>query len=114
MKKMEQIEAEYLKKDIPDFHAGDTVKVSIGIPEADKVRIHDFEGVVIRRRGSGTKATFTLRKISFGEGIERVFSLHSPVIKKIEVLRKGKTRRARLFYLREKIGKQATKIEALE
>ena len=111
MKRIEEIEAAYLKKGIPDFKAGDTVKVSIKVLEADKVRIHNFEGLVIRRRGKGTKATFTARKISFGEGVERTFSLHSPTIDKIAVVRKGSVKRSKLYYLREKIGKQATKVK---
>ncbi|MFH1655338.1 MAG: 50S ribosomal protein L19 [Candidatus Omnitrophota bacterium] len=102
-----------MKKDIPDFKAGDTVKVSVKVPEAEgKFRIHDFEGVVIRRHGKSIKATFTVRKISFGEGVERTFPIHSPTIEKITVSRKGKARRNKLYYLRERIGKQATKVKA--
>lgn len=114
MKRIESIEAEYAKKDIPDFTTGDTVKISVKVPEADKIRIHDFEGIVIRRRGSGTKATFTVRKISFGEGVERIFSLHSPTIEKITLVKKGKVKRNKIYYLRGKVGKQATKVKAEE
>jgi len=113
MKRIEDIEQEQMKKDVPDFKAGDTVKVSVKVPEAEgKFRIHDFEGVVIRRRGKGIKATFTVRKISFGEGVERSFPIHSPTIEKITVVRKGKAKRSKLYYLRERIGKQATKVKA--
>ena len=86
-----------------------------GIPEGpDKFRLHPFEGIVISKNGSGIKAAFTVRKVSYGEGIERVFPLYSPSIERIEVLRSGKVRRAKLYYLRGKIGKHATKIEAQE
>ncbi len=111
MDKIKLIEQRYLKKDIPAFGVGDTVKILIKIPEGDKVRLHPFEGVVIAKGGSGTRASFTVRKVSFGEGIERVFPLHSPGIERIEVVRSGKVRRAKLYYLRSKIGKRATKIE---
>lgn len=98
------------QKDIPKFDVGDNVIVYTKIPEADKVRIHPFEGTVIARRGSGARLTFTVRKVSFGEGVERIFPLYSPGIDHIEVTRKGKVRRAKLYYLRKKIGKEA-KIE---
>ncbi|MBM3248136.1 MAG: 50S ribosomal protein L19 [Candidatus Omnitrophica bacterium] len=111
MKKISEIESAYLKKDIPDFKPGDTVVVSVKVPEADKFRIHDFEGVVISRRGSGTNESFAVRKISFGEGVERVFALHSPTIDKITLVKKSKAKRSKLYYLRERIGKQATKVE---
>ncbi len=111
MDKIKLIEQRYLKKDIPAFGVGDTVKILVKIPEGDKVRLHPFEGVVIAKGGSGTRASFTVRKVSFGEGIERVFPLHSPGIERIEVVRSGKVRRAKLYYLRSKIGKRATKIE---
>lgn len=114
MKKMSEIESAYLKKDIPDFKPGDTVVVSVKVPEADKFRIHDFEGIVISRRGSGINESFSVRKISFGEGVERVFSLHSPTIEKITLVKKSKAKRSKLYYLRQRIGKQATKVEAQE
>ncbi|MFA6216592.1 MAG: 50S ribosomal protein L19 [Candidatus Omnitrophota bacterium] len=112
MDKIKQVEQEYTKKDMPVFGVGDTVKVMTKIPEGDKVRLHPFEGIVIAEKGAGVRKAFTVRKISFGEGIERVFPLYSPNIERIEVLRKGKVRRSKLFYLRGKIGKNATKIEA--
>jgi len=98
---------EGFKKDITDFHIGDTVRISVKVVEADKERIQPFEGVVIARNGSGTKETFMVRKISFGIGVERIFPVYSPVIDKIEVLKKGKVRRAKLYYLRGKKGKAA-------
>ncbi|MEN2985921.1 MAG: 50S ribosomal protein L19 [Thermodesulfovibrionaceae bacterium] len=101
------IEERFKKNDIPDFRPGDTVRVHVKVKEADKERIQTFEGVVIARRGSGLRETFTVRKISFGVGVERVFPLHSPIIDKIEVVRKGDVRRAKLYYLRGKKGKEA-------
>ena len=114
MDKMKLAESEYLKKDIPAFNVGDTVRVMIKIPEADKVRLHPFEGVVIAKRGNSVKENFTVRRVSYGEGIERVFSIHSPSIERIEVIRSGKVKRAKLYYLRGKVGKRATKIETRE
>lgn len=114
MDKIKLIEAEYMKKEYPAFNVGDTLKVMTKILEGDKVRLHPFEGLVIARRGTGIGKTFTVRKISYGEGIERVFSLYSPEIERIEVIRRGKVRRAKLYYLRNKIGKRATRIEAAE
>jgi len=103
-----EIESEYFRKDLPDFRPGDTVKVHFRIVEGeDKERVQVFQGVVIRKRGSGTGATFTVRKVSFGIGVERTFPLHSPRIEKIEVVRRGKVRRARLYYLRGRTGKAA-------
>ena len=107
------IEAGFTKKEVPQFNVGDTVKVLTKIPEgADKFRLHPFEGVVIAKSGSGIKLNFTVRKVSFGEGIERVFPLYSPSIERIEVIRSGKVKRSKLYYLRSKIGKHATKIES--
>jgi large subunit ribosomal protein L19 len=99
------VESSRLKTDLPDFRPGDTVKVNFQVKEGDKVRIQVFQGVVIARRGSGTGETFVVRKISGGVGVERVFPLHSPKIDSLEVIRAGKVRRAKLFYLREKTGK---------
>lgn len=110
--KIRLINEQLLKKDVPQFKAGDQLKVFVKILEAGKVRIHPFEGTVIRRRGHGMSSSFTLRKISFGEGIERTFPLNSPSIEKIEVLRKGKVRRAKLYYLRQRFGKSAKIKEA--
>ncbi|RJP58611.1 MAG: 50S ribosomal protein L19 [Deltaproteobacteria bacterium] len=101
------IEKEHINLDIPDFQPGDTVKVHSKIIEGDKQRIQVFEGVVISRKGGGSRETFTVRKISYGVGVERIFPLHSPRIAKIEVVRKGLVRRAKLYYLRELKGKAA-------
>lgn len=113
MNKIQLIEAEFTKKEMPKFNVGDTVKVLVKIPEGpDKVRLHPFEGVVIAKKGSGIREVFTVRKVSFGEGIERVFPLCSPSIERIELIRSGKVKRAKLYYLRGKVGKRATKIDA--
>ncbi|MEM6629929.1 MAG: 50S ribosomal protein L19 [Bacteroidota bacterium] len=101
------IQAPQLKEDLPEFKSGDTVNVHVKIVEGDKERVQQFKGVCIQRRGSASTETFTVRKISNGVGVERIFPLHSPSIVKIDVPRKGKVRRARLFYLRDKIGKDA-------
>ena len=115
MNKMNLIEQEYTKKELPKFNVGDTVKVLTKIPEGpDKVRLHPFEGVVISKGGSVVRQNFTVRKVSYGEGIERVFPLYSPAIERIEVVRSGKVKRAKLYYLRSKVGKRATKIEEQE
>lgn len=113
MDKMKLIEAQFIKKDLPIFGVGDTVKVMTRIPEGpDKFRLHPFEGIVIAKEGSGAREHFTVRKVSYGEGIERVFPLNSPSIERIEIIRSGKVKRAKLYYLRNKIGKRATKIES--
>lgn len=104
------IEAAHLKKDIPKFNVGDTVDVLVKIVEEGKTRAQSFEGVVIARKGSGISETFTVRKISYGEGVERVLPLHSPSIEKIIVVKKGYVKRAKLYYLKKKIGKE-TKVE---
>ncbi len=104
------IEAQYLKKDIPKFNIGDTVNVEIKIVEEGKARIQSFEGIAIARKGSGIGETFTVRKVSYGEGVERVFPLHSPSIDKILVVKKGDVNRAKLYYLKKKVGKE-TKVE---
>jgi large subunit ribosomal protein L19 len=101
------VESKYLKDELPDFNAGDTLSVHIKIKEGDKERTQVFQGVVIQKRGGGLGETFTLRKISSGVAVERIFPLHSPNITKIERLREGKVRRARLFYLRGAKGKSA-------
>ena len=101
------IQAEQYRDDLPDFKAGDTVNVHVKIIEGNKERVQQFKGVCIQRRGEGATETFTVRKISSGIGVERIFPIHSPTVEKIEVTRKGKVRRARLFYLRDKVGKQA-------
>ncbi len=104
---IDKIEKDYMRMDIPDFRVGDTVRVHTRIKEGDKERIQVFEGVVIRKRRGGLNATFTVRKVSYGVGVERIFPLHSPMIDKIEVVRRGKVRRAKLYYLRNRIGKAA-------
>ncbi|RLA95414.1 MAG: 50S ribosomal protein L19 [Deltaproteobacteria bacterium] len=107
MNPVDVVEREYLRTDHPEFRPGDTVRVHYRIQEGDKERVQVFEGVVIRKRGGGTKSTFTVRKVSYGVGVERIFPLHSPFIEKIEVVSRGKVRRSRLYYLRERSGKSA-------
>ena len=115
MDKLKAIEAQYTKKEVTKFNVGDTVRVLVKLLESDdKVRLHPFEGVVIAKSGSGIKESFSVRRVSYGEGIERVFPLHSPSIERIEVVRQGKVERAKLYYLRGKIGKRATKIAGYE
>lgn len=104
------VEATQLKKDIPHFNVGDTIDVLVKIVEEGKTRAQSFEGVVIAKKGSGISETFTVRKISYGEGVERVFPLHTPSIEKIVVVKKGDVKRAKLYYLKKKIGKE-TKVE---
>ncbi len=106
------LENTYVKEDIPDFKPGDTVKVHYRITEGNRERIQVFQGDVIRRQGKGSRETFTVRKISFSVGVERTFPVHSPKIEKIEVTRRGKVRRAKLYYLRDKVGKAAKIKEA--
>lgn len=107
MNLVDLIEKEQLKSDIPDFRPGDSVKVHVKVVEGTRERIQVFEGVVIRRRGSGISETFTVRRVSYGVGVERTFPLHSPRIAKIEVVKRGRVRRARLYYLRQRRGKAA-------
>jgi large subunit ribosomal protein L19 len=107
MQKTDIIESEYLRDDIPDFRPGDTVKVHVRVVEGNRERIQIFQGVVISRKGGGVRETFTVRKVSFGIGVERTFPLHSPIISKIEVMTLGKVRRAKLYYLRDRVGKAA-------
>ncbi|MDH4156156.1 MAG: 50S ribosomal protein L19 [candidate division Zixibacteria bacterium] len=107
MKRIAQIEKSFLREDLPDFGSGDTLRVHYRIKEGDKERIQVFQGTVIGRRGSGTGQTFTVRKISSGIGVERVFPFHSPNIAKIEKIRTGSVRRKKLYYLRELTGKSA-------
>lgn len=104
---LEQIEQEQSKKDLPKMNPGDTVRVHVKIKEGDKERVQVFEGTVIRKRRGGSHATFTVRKVSFGQGVERIFPLHSPVIEKIQVVRSSRVRRAKLYYLRGLKGKAA-------
>jgi len=107
MTQIDSIEDKHLKKDVEPFNVGDTVKVHVVIKEGDKERIQIFRGDVIARRGSRMQASFTVRKISFGVGVERIFPLHSKMVRKIEVVRKGKVKRAKLYYLRTLKGKAA-------
>lgn len=104
---IKSIELEQLKGEIESFNVGDTVKVHYRIKEGNRERVQIFEGIVIKRQGGSNRETFTVRKIAYGVGVERTFPVHSPRIEKIEVVRKGKIRRARLFYLRERTGKAA-------
>ncbi len=101
------VEANQIKTDLPIFKAGDNVKVHVRIKEGSKERIQLFEGLVIKKHGTGTSETFTVRKMSYGIGVERIFPLHSPLVDKIEVIRKNKVRRAKLYYMRERKGKSA-------
>ena len=110
MNAIEKIQQEQLRTDIVPFKVGDSIKVFSRVREADRERIQMFSGIVINKQGRGNAETFTVRRISYGEGVERVFPLHSPFIQKIEVERAGKVRRAKLYYLRRRIGKTATKV----
>ena len=101
------IEAEQMKQNIPDFNIGDTVRVSLKVKEGNRERIQVFEGTVIKRQNGSARETFTVRRISYGVGVEKTFPLHSPDIENIEVVRKGKARRAKLYYLRKRVGKAA-------
>jgi large subunit ribosomal protein L19 len=107
MNKTDLVDAPYLRTDLPEFRPGDTVKVHVRVVEGGRERIQVFQGVVIRRQGGGLQETFTVRKISFGVGVERTFPLHSPSIGKLEVVSRGHVRRAKLYYLRERRGKKA-------
>ena len=110
MNVIEKIQQEQLRKDIIPFKVGDTIKVFSRIKEADRERVQMFSGIVINKQGRGIAETFTVRRISYGEGVERVFPTHSPFIQKIEVERAGNVHRAKLYYLRKRIGKTATKV----
>lgn len=107
MNLIDLVEQEQMKKDLPEFGPGDTVRVHLKVVEGERERIQVFEGVVTARAGGGLKETFTVRKISGGVGVERIFPLHSPMIDKIEVVRRGRVRRAKLYYLRKRSGKAA-------
>lgn len=109
-----QLEAEQMKNKVTDFAVGDTVSVQIRVKEGDRERLQAFEGVVIARRNRGANSAFTVRKLSHGEGVERVFQLHSPLIAEIKVKRRGKVRRAKLYYLRGRTGKAARIKEKLQ
>lgn len=113
MNLMFELNKKQIRKGIPNFSSGDTVRVTSKVKEGDKERLQAFEGIVISRKGSAATARFTVRKVSYGVGVERVFPLHSPMIEKIEVRQKGKVRRAKLYYLRDLTGK-AARIEGIE
>jgi large subunit ribosomal protein L19 len=104
---IKNIEAEQLKKEVPQFNVGDTVKVYAKIKEGTRERVQIFEGTVLKKQGGSTRATFTVRKTSNGIGVEKTWPLHSPIVEKVEVIRKGKVRRAKLYYLRDRVGKRA-------
>ena len=107
MNTLDFVDAASLKSDIPDFRPGDTVKVHVKVVEGNRSRIQVFQGVVIRRQGGGIRETFTVRKVSFGVGVERTFPVHTPVVEKIELVTRGDVRRAKLYYLRDLRGKKA-------
>jgi len=104
---LKMVEQEQIKTNIPPFRPGDTVRVHVKVVEGTRERIQVFEGLVIKRKGGGLRETFTVRRVTYGVGVERTFPLHSPKIDKIEVIRRGKVRRAKLYYLRERTGKAA-------
>ena len=110
MNTLDQVEAEYLRDDVPDFKPGDNVKVHVRVVEGGRERVQIFEGAVMGRDGGGLRESFTVRKVSFGVGVERIFPVHAPIIHKIEITRRGDVRRAKLYYLRDRIGK-ATRIK---
>jgi large subunit ribosomal protein L19 len=107
MQTLDFVDAASIRPDLPDFRPGDTLKVHVRVVEGNKSRIQVFQGVVIRRQGAGVRATFTVRKVSYGVGVERTFPLHTPVIERLEVVSRGDVRRAKLYYLRDLRGKKA-------
>ena len=107
MDALKLIAGESLKAEVPAFEIGDTVRVDVKIREGERERIQAFEGTVIAKKGSGVAETFTVRRVSYGVGVERVFPVHSPIVAKVELVRKGKVRRAKLYYLRDRVGKAA-------
>lgn len=107
MNKLDMIKGDYARQDIPEFRPGDSVKVHVKVVEGNRQRTQVFEGVVIARNGSGLNQTFTVRKLSFGVGVERVFPFAAPIIEKVEVTRRGDVRRSKLYYLRNRVGKSA-------
>ncbi len=110
---IDEIEKKQVRQDLPHFGSGDTVRVNIRVVEGNRERIQAYDGIVIKRKGSGVKESFTVRKISFGVGVERTFPVHSPKIDSIKVLKRGKVRRSKLYYLRKLKGKKATRIKEL-
>jgi large subunit ribosomal protein L19 len=107
MDALKLIAEDSIKKEMPKFEIGDTIKVNVNIREGDRERIQVFEGTVIARKGSGISETFTVRRVSYGVGVERVFPIHSPNVKGVDIVRKGRVRRAKLYYLRDRVGKSA-------
>jgi large subunit ribosomal protein L19 len=107
MKATDLVDMRNLRDDVPEFAPGDTLKVHVRVVEGNRERVQVFQGVVIRRQGEGARETFTVRKVSFGVGVERTFPVHSPVIAKIELVTRGDVRRAKLYYLRDRVGKAA-------
>lgn len=107
MNDLQALESAHVRDDIPEFRAGDNIRVHVRVVEGERERVQIFEGVVIARNGSGPRASFTVRKLSFGVGVERVFPVNAPIIQKIEVTRRGDVRRAKLYYLRDRVGKAA-------
>lgn len=110
---IQEIEKKQMRDDLPDFSPGDTVRVNIRVIEGNRERIQAFDGIVIKRQGSGIRESFTVRKVSFGVGVERTFPLHSPKIDSINIFRKGKVRRGKLYFLRKLKGKKATRIKEM-
>ena len=107
MNTLDTLDAASLRSDVPDFRPGDTLKVHVRVIEGSRSRVQVFQGVVIRRQGGGIRETFTVRKVSFGVGVERTFPVHSPILAKIERITRGDVRRAKLYYLRDRVGKAA-------
>jgi len=107
MNAIDLIDAQSLRDDVPAFEAGDTLKVHVRVVEGNRERVQLFQGAVIRRQGDGLRETFTVRKVSFGVGVERTFPVHSPIVSKIEIVSRGDVRRAKLYYLRDRVGKAA-------
>ena len=107
MDALKLIAQESMKSELPQFNIGDTIRVGVNIREGEKERVQNFEGTVIAKKGSGISATFTLRRVAYGVGVERVFPMHSPNVKDVKVIRRGKVRRAKLYYLRNRVGKAA-------
>ncbi len=101
------IEAEQIRNDLPEFHVGDTIKVDVRIKEGEKERLQAFEGTVIKKQNGGLRETFTMRRVAYGVGVERTFPINAPILAGIKVVRRGKVRRAKLFYLRDRVGKSA-------
>ena len=112
-KLLEIVEMNQMKKDIPDFRSGDSISITSKVIEGDKTRTQTFKGIVIAIKNSGIRKTVTVRKISHGIGVEKIYPLHSPMITKIKVMKKGKVRRAKLYYMRQRVGKSASKIDEL-